>query len=106
MEPATNEDADGVAAAKARLHAIIREIDPLKPMRQRPLVTILVAGTAGAMLAANTEKLVGAATFTRALTSLVGMVTGAVHKFQEQREQHENHEAEEHQEAVPQESTN
>ena len=61
-----DEVADDVALAKAKLIEVAATVDPLGPLRRRPILTIVVAAAAGAVLAA------GEGTLTRLIPASAG----------------------------------
>jgi hypothetical protein len=70
-----------VAAAKAQMKEIITHFELFSFIRHRPWLAIALATAAGAMLAASTESLVGAAALVRSLTGLIHSAAAMLAKF-------------------------
>jgi len=60
-----------VAAARAQVRQVIEQLDAFAAIRRRPWLSIAIAAAIGAMLAASTESLVGAAALLKALNGLL-----------------------------------
>jgi hypothetical protein len=64
-------DLDGVAAAKANLIKVAGQFDPMAPVRRHPYLTAMAVVAGVAMLSVSAERLTGAASLVRWVSSMV-----------------------------------
>jgi hypothetical protein len=68
MEMSVDSDRAELAAAKSELIAAAKAIDPLAPLREKPLLSVGVAAGIGVVLGLNAEKLFSPANLDRAIS--------------------------------------